>query len=255
MNAIMRIAVAAILLLLALGGCTKRAPQQNVPQHDQYIGEWAGMGMWLPKDDQVQYFAANFASSYPSLKEALAHPDHSVRMRAAYVLGEIDSPARTAGPDLLARLKNEPDVLVRIYIIDALIGIGYRGEDTVATLTQRFESLNGTNVPPIGAGSYAEVDEKITVASALYSLGEESERSTYFDFVTVWLKPIPKNVTGTMLDGYWERRWIAVNSLEHMRGATEAIPLMEAMRTENGAQSWVDTHVPRVVGALQRGER
>lgn len=249
----MRITIAATLLLLVVGGCAKKSPPQNVPRHDQYIAEWAGMGMWLPKEEQVQYFAGNFTNAYPSLKKALGDPDHSVRMRAAYVIDEIGSPARAAGPDLLSRLKIEPDVLVRLYITNALISIGYRGEDTVATLTQRFEALDGANVPPIGAGTYAEVDEKVVVASALYALGDESAKSKYFDFVTEWLKPIPDDVTGALLEGYWERRWIAVNSLEHMHGATEAIPLLEAMRAEADAESWVDTHVPRVVDSLQRG--
>lgn len=248
----MRIAIAAPLLLLIVGGCAKKPPPQDVPRYDQYIAEWADMGMWLPKQDQIQYFSTNFTKAYPSLKKALDDSDQSVRMRAAYVIDEIGSPARAAGPDLLSRLKIEPDVVVRMYIVDALIGIGYRGEDTVATLTQQFEALDGANVPPIGAGTYAEVDEKVVVASALYALGDESAKSKYFDFVTGWLKPIPGDVTGALLEGYWERRWIAVNSLEHMHGATEAIPLMEAMRAEADAESWVDTHVPRVIYALQR---
>jgi len=44
---------------------------------------------------------------------------------------------------------------------------------------------------------------------------------------------------------------MAVNSLESMEGATEAIPLLEAMLKEENAKSWVSVHVPRVLGVLK----
>ncbi len=82
--------------------------------------------MWLPDAEQVAVFRDNFDSSRSSLRDALAHPDYSVRMRAAYVTGEIGKSANPAGEDLVARLREEPNRLVRIYIIDALNAIDFR---------------------------------------------------------------------------------------------------------------------------------
>lgn len=45
---------------------------------------------------------------------------------------------------------------------------------------------------------------------------------------------------------------MAVNSLEEMAGASQAIPLLEAMLKEEGAKSWVPIHVPRVLEALTK---
>jgi len=152
---------------MLFAGCDRASSRP--PSPDQYIAGWDDMGMRLPDAEEVKLFRDNFDAARSSLDDALSHSNHSVRMRAAYVLGEIGKTAQPAGEELLARLVEESHVLVRIYIIDALNAIGYDTEATVSVLTERYEALDGTNVPPIDDPSYAEVDEKIKVASALYS--------------------------------------------------------------------------------------
>ncbi len=76
------------------------------------------MGMMLSEASLVKVFRDNFISAQESLRKALVHADDSVRMRAAFVIGEIGGTARPLGDDLLNCLIEESDQLVRIYIVD-----------------------------------------------------------------------------------------------------------------------------------------
>ena len=87
------------------------------------------------------------------------------------------------------------------------------------------------------------------------SFVDADTKSEYFNFVTKWLNPAADDLSGDLLEGYWERRWIAVNSLEQMPDATDAIPKLESLKAEPNAKSWVDVHVPRVLGVLQNNAR
>ena len=142
--------------------------------------------------------------------------------------------------------------MVRIYICNALAAVGYRSDETTSSLKRSFDSLGRENQPPRPLGGYAEVDEKITVAAALFVLGNDSAGDEYLDFVIQWLRPPSDQMTPDEVDGYWERRWIAVNSLEAMPNATKATPLLESMLKEDGAKPWVAVHVPRVLGKLTK---
>jgi len=138
-----------------------------------------------------------------------------------------------------------------MYIVDALAAIGSDAEATLTALMERYASLESTSLPPTADGSYAEVDEKIAIAAALYALVSDDRRAEYLTFVTDWLRPPPPGLTDSLLEGYWERRWMAVVSLERMCGAVEAVPLLESLRSEPGRKAWVDVQVPRVLMALR----
>lgn len=253
------------LLSLVLVGCDRTNSQPGTSSQktrvqpsktvEDYIARWSDMGMWLPDAEQVNVFCDNFDSARGSLREALSHNNQSVRMRAAYVIGEIGDSAKPAGEELLARLTAEPDELVRIYIIDALIAIGYDTDTTITVLVERYEALDGSNVPPNEDHYYAEVDEKITVASALYSFVDIDSKTGYLDFVIKWLDPPDDDLSPELLDGYWIRRWIAVHALEQMSTATEAIPRLESLKAEPNAKPWVHVHVPRILGVLRKNSR
>lgn len=232
----------------------RRAPPTSV---DECIATWGEMGMWLPDAEQVELFRRNFDSARGSLHAALSNPDHSVRMRAAYVIGEIGASAKPAGQDLLARLKDEDDELVRIYIVQALSAIDYDTNAALSTLGDRYAALDGENVPLKLDHSYAEVDEKITVASALYVLmkTDTNARREYLDFVTKWLAPPADDLSGNLLEGYWERRLVAVLALERMPDAVDAIPKLELLQAEPNRKPWVDAHVPRVLAVLRKNVR
>jgi len=215
------------------------------------------MGMWLPDAKQVELFRRNFDSARGSLHVALSNPDHSVRMRAAYVIGEIGASAKPAGQDLLARLKDEPDELVRIYIVQALSAIDYDTNPALSMLADRYAALDGENVPPKVDHSYAEVDEKITVASALYVLlkADAKAKREYFDFVTKWLDPPADDLSRNLLEGYWERRLVTVLALERMPDAVDAIPKLESLQAEPNSKPWIGAHVPRVLAVLRKNVR
>lgn len=209
------------------------------------------MGMWLPDKEQVAYFHSNLDATRDPLVAALSHTNPGVRQRAAYVISEIGTNARSLGPDLLSRLRTERERIVRIYLVDALLGVKFDDAEALSELKRRFESLDDTNVPSALDFEYSEADERINVAAALYVLDQSKTRDQYLASVLKWLQPPPALLAGDQLEGYWERRWIAVISLEHMSGATDAIPLLEAMRDEENTKSWVSVHVPRVLDALR----
>jgi hypothetical protein len=239
----MKIFCTITILCVCLVGCGRPV--------DNYIAGWDDMGAMLPDADQIKVFRDDFDAAHSSLRKALSHSDDSVRMRAAFVIREIGAIAKPAGDDLLSRFTEEPDALVRIYIVDALNAIGHNTDATISALSEHYEGLDGTSVAPNEDYSYAEVDEKIKIASALYSLSDAKSKRKYYDFVAQWLDPPGGNLDGELLDGYWERRWIAVNSLEQMATATDAIPKLESLQAESGAKPWVNTHVPRVLAVLR----
>ncbi|MFO7905791.1 MAG: hypothetical protein ACQESR_25230 [Planctomycetota bacterium] len=95
----MRPTACIVLLSVLLVGCdgansqsgtaTQQTPRRTSETVEEYIAGWGEMGMWLPDAEQVAVFRDNFDSTRSSLRDALANPDDSVRMRAAYVIGEI----------------------------------------------------------------------------------------------------------------------------------------------------------------------
>ena len=93
-------------------------------------------------------------------------------MRSAYVIGESGTIARPLGESLLMKLSNEEDELVKIYMVNALSEIGHDTPGTLQTLTTLYDSLDATNVPPSFGGSYAEVDQKINLAAAIFVLSK-----------------------------------------------------------------------------------
>lgn len=261
MTSINRIAICILLT----AGCSEPEPPakhfltrpsyQSAETAQEHIDGWGKMGMWLPNEVTVAFFRENFESSRDELRDALSHTDKSVRMRAAYVIGEIGSAANAAGDELLACLSIEPDETVRMYLVNALNTIGHDSAATITFLANRYESLDAQNVAPNYDKGYPPVDEKITIAAALYTMVDTPAKQQYYDFVTRWLDPPKAEVSGDLLDGYWDRRWMAVNSLERMPTATEAISKLESLLAEPNAKSWVNIHVPRVLAELRKNVR
>jgi hypothetical protein len=210
--------------------------------------------MYLPKQDQIDFLHANLDDVTPELEAAVAHANPDIRQRAAYVIAEIGTDAQALGKKVFEQLKIEPEQLVQIYLIDALGAVRCKEDEVMAFLEKKYAALSDENVaPPLlgGGGVYQEVDEKINLAAALYVLSERDSRAKYLDFVTKWLLPPSPDLGFRERDGYWERRWMAVISVEQMQGANEAIPLLESMLVEENAKSWVPVHLPRVLKALK----
>ena len=240
-----------VLTIVVLVGCGKPS---SPPQHIQaWVNSWAEMGMYLPDQEQVDFLHANLDDVTPELEAAVAHKNPDIRQRAAYVIAEIGTDADELGNCLYEQLKHEPEQLVQIYLIDALGAIRCDSDEVLAFLEKKYSALSEENVPPnLFGGTYAEVDEKINLAGVLYVLTERESREQYLEFVVQWLHPPSDELNPISKAGYWERRWMAVSTLEHMDGATDAIPLLEEMLSEENAKSWVSIHVPRVLGELKK---
>lgn len=231
-------------------GCGKPS---SPPQHIQaWVNSWAEMGMYLPDREQVDFLHANLDDVTLELEAAVSHENPDIRQRTAYVISEIGSDARIFGNCLFEQLKNETEQIVEIYLIDALGAIRYDNKAVVAFLKKKYDSLGEKNIPPnLFGGKYSEVDEKINLAGVLYVLAELESRDQYLNFVIQWLHLPDDDMSLIEISGYWERRWMAVISLEGMEDAYEAIPLLEAMHDEHNAKSWVSVHVPRVLSVLR----
>jgi hypothetical protein len=244
--------------LIVAAGCqpVSSTPSKEVLQQaDEYIASWSGMGMYLPDAKQVTFFRKHLSGVQPKLTSALFAEEPEVRQCAAFVIDKIGALACACGPELLRRLKQEPDRLPRIYLINAIGSVGYDDPEAVDELTRRYKALSPVNVPRSRfAVDYDEVDERIDVAAALYQLIAPKHREEYLEFVTQWLHPPSEELSSRELAGYSERRWHAVIALEAMNGAEEAIPLLESMLEERNAPSWVNVHVPRVLKSLRTSD-
>ncbi|WP_152098657.1 hypothetical protein [Lacipirellula parvula] len=246
-----------LLVLLAACGAVGCQPGGSTPSADvarqssEYIASWADMGMYLPDAKQVGFFREHFDELRPELVAALSAPESAVQQRAAYVIDEIGGSARACGPDLLRRLQENPERLIRMYLINALASVGYDDPNAIGELQRRYKTLSRENVPRgMFASEYDDVDERINVAAALYRLVPVEDRDEYREFVTQWLEPPGDGLSSRELNGYTERRWHAVIVLEYMPGAYEAIEPLDKMRQEEDAPAWVEVHVPRVLKAL-----
>ena len=238
------------VIALIIGGCGEASPP---PQHIQaWVKEWGEMGMYLPSDEQIDFIRANLSDVTPELSAALNHNNPDVRQRAAYVIEKIGPVAKSLGPDLVRRFAIEKERLVRIYLVNAIGRINFQDQTAAKLLRAHFDTLSFENSAPQLFGGYADVDEKINVAAALFNQTSNKDRDKYFDFVTKWLQPPDPKFSQTELAGYWERRWMAVIALEDMSQASAAIPLLEAMLKEPNPKEWVSIHVPRVIAALKR---
>jgi HEAT repeat protein len=241
---------ATALSLLLVTGCDHSSSQ---PKHIQaWIESWGKMGMYLPPDEQIDFLRINFSDVKPELAAALNDKNPDIRQRDAFAIGKIGTSAVSLGHALVARLNIEPERLVRIYLVNALAEIGYRDEEATDLLRAKFAALKSVNEPIDPAGGYADVDEKIYVAAALFDLTSGDERNEYREFVTQWLKPPSSEMNATEREAYWEHRWGAVIALENMTDASSAIPLLESILQEPDAPAWVSVHVPRVLGALKK---
>jgi len=238
-----------ILLFLTAAGCSKDPSPVEVAQ--THVKSWQSMGMCLP-EAQVPFFAANFTEVANVLTDALCHPDNAVRQRAAYIIEGIGDVASPLEPDLVRAIKVESVRVVRLYLYAALRAIGSRQPGTVEMLKNKFEALTKRPIAATDGVTYTATDERIYLSSAIYCLtSDEAEKSKYISEVTQWLVPPAAGLSESERDAYWEHRWCAVNSVKHMKGAQEALPLLEAMLTEEAPKPWVSIHVPEAIVSLQ----
>ena len=243
-----------LIIVLLLIGCGKPSPPSQHIQAD--VNSWANMGMYLPKQEQIDFIHANLDAVAPELQAAVSSKNADIRQRAAYVIAEIGPDANELGNDLFEQLKKEKVQIVQMYLADAIAAVRFNNEKVFEYLKTKYEVLNDKNVPlrlfGVNGGNYPEVDEKINLAGVLFVLADESSQGKYSDFVVQWLSPPNDQLSPGEVSGYWERRWMAVNVLEDMKEVPEAIPLLETMLKEENSQPWVFEHVPRVLDELKK---
>ena len=72
----------------------------------------------------------------PYLRKALADESADVRGSAAKAIGKIGPSAGAAVPDLLVRIEQDADRIVRLYSVRSLGAIGYGTNDAISVLTK-----------------------------------------------------------------------------------------------------------------------
>ena len=211
-------------------------------QAEAYAKEWPQLGMWLPNAEQIGFFTANFDLTKEVLASKLSDPDEHVRQPAAYVIEKIGPVANSLQSVLAARLAAEKVPIVRIYLCNALRAVG--GSDPAA-LAELRKLVQAT------ATDKDTLEQRIYAAAALSTLSQDpKEVASCTDYVCTWLKPPATELKSDELKQYWDLRWAAVNAVEFMKQAQQAIPLLESMQNEPDKRSWVDVHVPRALASL-----
>ncbi len=220
---------------------------------EAYIDGWGSTDMYLPKD-QIPFFAEHFSEVKDILAHGLVNPNSDIKQRTAYVIDELGVQAKSLETNILDALKAEPDRTVRLYHYRALRSIGAGNNLTLTYLKDRFQILSEQQDGPYDGEYYKVSDERIKLSATLFVLDDDlHQRSIYLNEVTQWLNPPNPSLSQSELEAYWDHRWCAVIAVEFMKGAEEAIPLLEAMLCEQSTKQWVSVHVPRALKSL-RGE-
>lgn len=215
------------------------------------VAKWPDQGMWLPDRGEVLFFKTSLDEVRDVLANALGNENPDVRQAAAYVIDEIGPEARHMGPSVMRQLRKEKNRLVRLYLYGTLRGIQFDDMDAINELRRRYSQLSDANVPEADDFSYAEVDEKITIASMLFALDSSNGRLDYISYIIRWLQPPPTNATPAALSGYAQRRLCAINCLEDVPTAPQVVPALKAMLAESNAENWVRIRVPQLLNKLQ----
>lgn len=252
----MRALLTSAALALCLVGCGRPPEAQTMAR--EYVKAWPQMGMWLPTD-QVAFFREHFQEVEEVLADGLRDANPDIRQRAAYVIEELGPDSESLEDELRVTLQTEQNRLVRLYLYCAMRSIGASDPASMKELRERFERTvpgkpeGGWDIVSARtADLYTDTDEAIYIASALFALDDQAKRRPeYLDTVIQWLKPPDSELSQEALRAYWDHRWCAVNAVEHMQGAEEAMPLLERMLEEEGRKAWVSVHVARALRALQ----
>lgn len=152
-----------------------------------YAEGWADMGMWLPKEDQVAFFATNIETTKEVLAENLSHENSDIRQRAAYIIEKIGPTAKPLQKPLVTALSKEKESLIRIYFCNALSALGEADEEVLVELRSLLKTPDD---------SEEALKKKIYVQAALSTLSKEPREITECtEFVCQWLK-IPQEGMG-----------------------------------------------------------
>jgi hypothetical protein len=214
------------------------------------VKQWSKLGMWLP-DKDVPFFKRNFAAAESVLRDALEDPSHKIRQDAAYVVDKLGTAALPLEPSLIKRIELEPNRTVRLYLYAAARSMEAKSPSLLALLKARFAALE--KEPDVRAHDYeyTPVDERLELASALFELDQSPARQAiYRDFILSWLTPPPNGLASAQREAYWDHRWIAVTIVENTGRPREALPFLQAMRTEPDRKAWVYIKVSRALSAL-----
>ena len=236
----------------------------NVPRNTSRNGDvvqaarervkaWSSLGMWLP-DKDVPFFKHDFAAAQPVLRDALENPSHTIRQDAAYVVRQLGPAALPLEPLLIKRIELEPNRTVRLYLYAAARSMGAKSPSLLALMKGRFAALEKQPDVRVHDYEYTPVDERIELASASVELDPISRTTGDLSRLHLVLaQATAERLAGTQREAHWDHRWIAVTVIENAGHPREAIPLLQAMRTEPNRAAWVDIKVPRVLSALGAG--
>ncbi len=101
-------AISSVCLVLILAGCMNRSTSSSsnpLKVARDYVKGWTAMGMYLPPQEQISFFAKNLQEVSGILAEALTDKDENVRQRAAYVIENLGSKAAILEPSVASQIE------------------------------------------------------------------------------------------------------------------------------------------------------
>ena len=100
------VAVVAVSLISYCWLATDDGPSVT-QMASKYVSGWQDSGMYLPEQEECQFFARNFAETKAILVASLSHQMHEVRMRVAFVIDKIGNVAGSLSPAVIDSLSAE----------------------------------------------------------------------------------------------------------------------------------------------------
>jgi hypothetical protein len=244
MNRRSALAILSVMALMAavLVGYCRLATDDGASIADRakgYVVEWQSAGMYLPEQEQLQFFRQHFAETKMILAASLSDQRREVRTRGAFVIEQLGTEAGSLSSAVIDSLAAEKDEGVRVYLINAARASGKGDAAVLDALRKLYRAPTSEK-------------EEFYVAAALFVLSDNSdERAAAEACVCKYLLPYERSDQRHSRADYDDLRWSAVNAVEHMIGATKPIPLLENMLGESGAKPWVGAHVPRALNVLR----
>jgi len=235
-------AILFVIFVLSAAGCSHYTPAEITSISQSYINSWQSPeSMTVSEENQIAFLRSYLAETKKPLGEALEHPSYSVRMWAAYVIGQIGPVARMMESQLTERLQSEQNRVVRIYLYEAVQKTELGTPALIALLRQRFEALDDS---PSGQDysnrrwDISDADEKIHLAATLCVLEKGPACGEYRTYLLNWLRNPTSELTSHEWAQLWDRRRETILVLPSVPGASAAIPLLEELQSGHSAPSW-----------------
>jgi hypothetical protein len=204
------------------------------------VNKWPALGMWLPKNQEVDFFRKHYDVTREILSREIHNNDKEISRTALYVVRELMETARDLGPDLVEILASDPTGEPNLSVVRALTGVRYRSPQCQSELNRQWNAV------------VEKPDLALTLAAAQYAISESAEeRQRAENYITQWLQPMPDELSASERTAYLDTQLDAVMCVKLVPGfkAVEA-PLERLLK--NPIKLWMTTQIPDALSRIRR---